>query len=81
MVTVPIKERRQRPHVDRLFERRANGAKDTRMTRYFDELGENRVRAQLVRGGFNGRNAIAQKWLKSHGSGGGLRFLRTLGLS
>ena len=80
MSAIPFKERRQRPHVDRPFERRASGANDERMIEYFEELGERKVRAQLTRGGFAGRNAMAQKWLKSQGSGGGLRFLRAMGL-
>jgi len=80
MSAIPVKERRQRPHVDRPFERRSNGADDDRVIAYFEELGERKVRAQLARGGFAGRNAMAQKWLKSQGSGGGMRFLRTMGL-
>ncbi len=80
MVAIPIMERRQRPHANRPFERRTNGAEDTRMIEYFEELGERKVRAQLARGGFAGRNAMAQKWLRSQGSGGGKRFLRAIGL-
>ena len=80
MVAISIKERRQRPHINRPFERRAGGANDERMIEYFEELGERKVRAELARGGFAGRNTVAQKWLKSQGSGGSLRFLRALGL-
>ncbi len=80
MLAIPIKERRHRPHANRPFERRTNGADDVRMIEYFEELGERKVRAQLSRGGFAGRNAVAQKWLKGQGSGGGKRFLRAIGL-
>ena len=79
MVAIPIKERRQRPHADRPFERRANGADDTRVIEYFEEPGERKVRAQLAGDGFAGRNAAAKKWLKSQESGGGLRFFRAMG--
>ncbi len=80
MSAIPIKERRQRPHVERPFERRSNGADDARMIAHFEELGEPKVRAQLARGGFAGRNSMARKWIKSQGSGGGRRFLRAMGL-
>lgn len=80
MVEILINERRRRPHVDRPFERRLTGADDSRVIGYLEEMGTKKVKSQLERGGFSGRSAMAQRWLKKKRQSIGLKFLRMAGL-
>jgi len=53
---------------------------DTRVIDYLEKLGTMKVKIQLEKGGFSGRNLLAQKWLKSKRRSVGLKFLKMTGL-
>ncbi len=69
MVTIPNKERRQRPHVNRTFEKRFNGGEDVRVIRKFEDMGAKKVRTILSQVGFGNQNDTAKQWLESQGEG------------
>lgn len=77
MVALPMPERRRRAHVQRPFERRTAGGMDLRVVAHLEELGIKKVESELVRGGFNGRSAMVNNWLKSKKNNGG--FFARLG--
>ena len=63
MTAFSIEERRKRTHAPRTFERRKAGKDDARVIQHLENLGPAKVQSELKRGGFNGRHAVATRWL------------------